>query len=229
MSGISRIQSNRDDSRRPAQEDRVATREVWLKDGDQVFLSSIATGDENDTFLDELYLYTFRLGNRWTNVLRDERVDTSGVPEDTRPSHKFAFWAYVHNIIHGDKRNPDWEEIEGPAGRKMFKEEVNDFKVISLGFGRSDYIWNQLVDIYSDWGALNKGVIRIKRTGAGAYDTSYSLTATPKKDEVPEDRLEEVKELPVIKDYFFERYGISVPAENILEESSKEKDDDSLF
>ena len=52
MSGISRIQSNRDDSRRPAQEDRVATREVWLKDGDQVFLSSIATGDENDTFLD---------------------------------------------------------------------------------------------------------------------------------------------------------------------------------
>ena len=227
MSGISRIQRSREDSRRPAQ-DRVATREVWLKDGDQVFLSSLATGAENDNFLDELYLYTFRLGNRWTNVLRDERVDTSGVPEDTRPSHKFAFWAYVYNIIHSDKRNPDWEEVEGPGGRKLFKEEVNDFKVLSLGFGRSDYIWNQLVDIYSDWGALNKGVIRIKRTGSGAYDTSYALTATPKKDEIPEDKLGEVAELPVIKDYFFERYGTAVPA-NILEESSNEKNDDSLF
>ena len=67
MSGISRIAMGREEARRPAV-DRVPGREVWLKDGDQMFLTSLATGDENDTMLDELYLYTFRLGNRWTNL-----------------------------------------------------------------------------------------------------------------------------------------------------------------
>ena len=222
MSGISRISKGREESRRPMA-DRSPGREVWLKDGDQVFLTSLATGDENDTMLDEVYLYTFRLGNRWTNVLKDERVDASNVPDDTRASHKFAFWAYVHNIIHADKRNDEWEEVEGPSGKKLFREDVNDFRIISLGFGRSDYVWNQLVDVYSDWGALSKGVLRIKRTGAGAYDTSYQITATPKKDEIPEDKNKEVEELPVIKDYFLERYGNAPVAE--AGESSSDSDD----
>ncbi len=224
MSGITRIQTSREDSRRPAQQDRPAGKEIWLKDGDQVFLTSIATGDENDTLLDELYLYTFRVGNRWMTVLKDERVDDTDVPDDTRPSHKFAFWAYVHEVIHAEKRVAEWEEIEGPSGKRLFKETVNDYRVISLGFGRSDYIWNQLVDVYSDWGALNKGVMRIKRTGAGMYDTSYQISATPKKDEIPKDKVAEAKELAVIKEYFFERYGgFTAPSEN---ESSKEKDDE---
>ena len=87
--------------------------------------------------------------------MKDDSVDASSVPADTRPSHKFAFWAYVHSIIHAEKRNDTWEEIEGPNGRRMFRENVNDYKIISLGFGRSDYGWNQLVEVYSDWGALN--------------------------------------------------------------------------
>ena len=210
MSGISRIQRSREDFKKGSdQGERVQSRELWLKDGDQVFLTSIATGDENDIFLDEFYLYTFRVGNRWTNLLRDERVDTSEVPDDTRPSHKFAFWSYVYSVIHLEKKNPDWEEVEGPGGKKVFKETINDFKVIALAFGRGDYLWNQLVDVYSDWGTLNKGVIRIKRTGAGAYDTSYSIGATPKKDEIPEDKVGDVKDLPTIREYFFERYGAS--------------------
>jgi len=238
MSGISRIQKSREDYRKgPDQPERVASRELWLKDGDQVFLTSVATGDENDTFLDELYLYTFRIGNRWTNVLRDERVDTSAVPEDTRPSHKFAFWSYVYNVIHAEKKNPDWEEVEGPSGKKAFRETVNDFKIISLGFGRGDYIWNQLVDVYSDWGALNKGVMRIKRTGSGAYDTSYAIGATPKKDEIPEDRTSDIKELSSIREYFFERYGgaENVSVEGMLNKqvnekaSSTEEEDVDLF
>ena len=70
MSGISRIQRSREDFKKGSdQGERVQSRELWLKDGDQVFLTSIATGDENDVFLDEFYLYTFRVGNRWTNLL----------------------------------------------------------------------------------------------------------------------------------------------------------------
>ena len=207
MSGIARIQQRIDESRKPSTSNNTPGRELWFREGDQVFMTSVATGSENDKFLDEIYLYTLRIGNGFTNVLKDDRVDTSAIPDENRPSHKFAIWAYVYNVIHTEKRNDDWVETEGPAGKKMYREDINDFRIISLGFGRSDYIWNQLVDVYSDWGALNKGVVRIKRTGQGMYDTSYSITATPKQDIIPEDKTSEINELPVLKDYFFERYG----------------------
>jgi len=227
MSGISRIQKARDSIRTPLQ-DRSAGRELWFKDGDQVFFTSVATGEENDNLLDDLYVYTFRVGNRWTNVLRDDSVDTSTVPDDVRPSHKFAFWVYVYHVFHNERRNDEWVEVEGTAGKKFFKEEVNDFRIISLGFGRSDYVWNQLVEVYSDWGGLNKGVIRVKRTGSGAYDTSYSITATPRKDEIPSEKVEEVQSLPTIKEYFLERYGTPPEADSTNTNSSEDADD-SLF
>ena len=114
MSGIARIQRKREDIRRPQQQTQAPSREVWFKDGDQVFLSSIATGNEEDRFMDEINLYTFRMGNRWINLLKDETVDDSIVPEGTRASSKFAFWAYVHRIIHLDRLNDDCEAVEGP-------------------------------------------------------------------------------------------------------------------
>ena len=182
-------------------------REIWFRDGDQAFLTPVATGEEGDDRFEEIYMYTYRVNDRWTNKLSDDDIDTSDVPDNVRPSHKFAFWAYVHEILHPERRNENWMEIQGPQGRKLFKEEVNDFRVIALTFGRSNYIWNQLVDVYNDWGALNKGVVRIKRTGTGMYDTSYTLTATARESDVPEDKLEEIDELPTIKGYFKERYG----------------------
>ena len=162
------------------------------------------------------------------NLLKNAKVDVETirqyVPEDTRPQHKFAFWAYVHYIIHTEKRNDDWEEVEGPAGKKAFREAVNDFRIIPLGFGRSDYVWNQLVEVYSDWGGLNKGVIRAKRTGSGMYDTSYTISSTPNKDlDIPTDKQKEVENLQPIKDYYMERYG-NLPE---LEESESSKEENS--
>ena len=206
MSGIARIQESREVPKGATPEQSLR-KEVWFKDGDQAFVTSIATGEEGDNKLDELYLYTYKSGTRWINLLSDDGIDTSVVPDDSRPSHKFAFWTYVHEILHADKRVDDWEEIAGPGGKKMYKETVNDFRIVSLGFGRSDYIWNQLVDVYNDWNGLNKGVIRVRRTGSGMYDTSYSLAATARDAEIPDDRLAEVAELPDIKVYFRERYG----------------------
>ena len=151
--------------------------------------------------------YTYKSGNRWINLLVDDEVDTSVVPDTYRPAHKFAFWGYVHEVIHPDKRNDDWIEVNGPGGKKMYKEEVNDFRVIALSFGRSDYIWNQLVDVYNDWGKLNGGVVRVKRTGAGMYDTSYQIAPTARDSEMPEDRQADIEELPPIREYYLGRYG----------------------
>ena len=39
------------------------------------------------------------------------------------------------------------------------------------------------------------------------YDTSYTLTATARKTEVPADKLEAVSDLVEIKAYYKDRYG----------------------
>ena len=233
MGGISAIQ-NRVEERANPQTSQSAGQEIFFKDGDQAFLTPVATGEENDLLLDEVYLYTYRSGNRWINLLKDDDVDASDVPDNIRASHKFAFWAYVHDIMHTEKRFDDWDEVEGPQGKKMFVQHVNDFRVIPLGFGRSNYIWNQLVDVYNDWGALNKGVVRVKRTGTGMYDTSYTLTATARNTEVPADKIATIPELVGIKDYYKERYGqVTQPAPSSegvsLEEGEVAEKFDDLF
>ena len=230
MSGIGRIQEARE-TRTQGGSNGVPGREIWFRDGDQAFLSSVATGEEGDSKLDDLYMYTYNSGSRWVNLLDDEDVDKSGLPDNARPSHKFAFWAYDHEIIHTERRNDDWEVVQGPGGKKVYKENINDFRIISLTFGRSDYIWNQLVDIYNDWSGLNKGVMRIKRTGTGMFDTSYQLAATARQDVVPGDEEEKIADLPTIKEYFKSRYGgqtTAVPAMAGVSTASSD-DDDDLF
>ena len=235
MAGISRIVSQREAFRNPTREDQLPRKEIWFKDGDQAFITPVATGNENDDRLDDIYMYTYRAdksSNRWTNLLKDDSVDTSMVPENIRPSHKFAFWGFVHEIIHADRRQESWTEIECPGGKRMFREEVNDFKVIALSFGRSDYIWNQLVDVYNDWGTLDKGVVRIKRTGTGLYDTSYQIAATARDEELPSDKLQEIGDLQSIQAYYKERYSgtpeVSMNGTSPLY-SDKESKEEALF
>ena len=231
MGGISAIQNRVDERANP--QTQIAGQEIFFKDGDQAFLTPVASGEEDDLLLDEVHLYTYRSGTRWINLLKDDDVDTSEVPDNVRPSHKFAFWAYVHDILHTEKRFDDWDEIEGPQGKKMFVQHVNDFKVIPLGFGRSNYIWNQLVDVYNDWGKLDKGVVRVKRTGTGMYDTSYPLSATARPSEIPADKLEAISDLVDIKSYYKDRYGqvtsTAPSSEGVTLESSSDDFTDNLF
>ena len=229
MSGITRIQEARD--ARGQGPSGVPGREIWFKDGDQAFITSLATGDPEDPYLDDIWMYTFNSGSRWVNLLDDPDVDTSDVPPNTRPSHKFAFWGYVHEIIHNEKRNDDWEAVSGPGGKKMFKETVDGWRIIALTFGRSDYIWQQLADVYHDWNGLNKGVLRIKRTGTGMFDTSYQLAATARNEEMPADEEAKIADLPTVKEYFKSRYGgqpAQMPAMAGVSTSTSD-DDDELF
>ena len=229
MGGINRIQAKREETRQPSQSEMAPAREIWFKDGDQAFVTPIASGEDGDNLLDEIYLYTYKSGNRWINLLSDDAVDTSVVPDNYRPAHKFAFWGYVHEVIHSDKRNDDWIEVNGPGGKKMYKEEVNDFRVIALSFGRSDYIWNQLVDVYNDWGKLNGGVVRVKRTGAGMYDTSYQIAPTAREADMPDDRQSDFEELPSIKEYYLGRYSGNPNPSTAEAVSVTEDSKDNLF
>ena len=88
MAGLSRIVSQREAFRNPTRSE-VPHKEIWFKDGDQAFITPVATGNEDDERLDDIYMYTFRQENRWTNLLKDDSVDTSAVPDNIRPSHKY--------------------------------------------------------------------------------------------------------------------------------------------
>ena len=217
MNGIARIQKTLDEAkgnREAAIVDRVERKEIFFKDGDQAFVSPVATGNEDDTLLSDYRLFTFMNGRYLANVLDDERVDTSNIPalddgQPRRSTRKFAFWGYIHYILHTTRTSDSVEAIEGPGGRQLFKETINDYRILSFSFGRGSMNWNQLLDIYEDWGSLSKGVIKIKRNGAG-LETTYSITSTPKTEEIPNDRIEEVARLSPIADYMFDRHGHKV-------------------
>lgn len=208
MSGIARIQA-RIEERTQLSQSNLDTREMWLRDGDQIFFSSVGDGKEGDPFVSEITLVIYRDGNRWSTVYLKDRSNfeevskTLNFPEDTRPSNKFALWAYVYDALHVEKKSEDWESIEGPNGKLLYREQVDDFRIITLPFGRGGYLWTQLVDIFEDWGTLNKGVIRVKRHGQG-LDTTYSLSTTSRtKKEGDMD----TSDLVSIEDYYSNRYA----------------------
>ena len=243
MSGISMIQNNiQSRENRSSQSNESTGREVWLKDGDQVFMKTIATGEEGDIHLDDFHVYEFQQGieKSWTSVLVENGEPVASVPseamvyEDGRrraPRHKFAMWVYVTEILHTEQRVDSWEEVTSPSGSKLYKETVNDFKVMTLSFGAQNANWNQFVDIYEDNGTLDKSVIRVKRRGS-ALDTTYTITSTSGTIELPDDKQAEVKNLTPIKEYLHQRYGADdtassddVPSDAV----SVDDDDDSLF
>ena len=199
--------------------ERAATRssmqdrkEVWLRDGDQVFLRSVATGEDGDTMLEELYLFAFQTdAGTWQNALVDPETSKPmggiPVPEGKTASHKFAFWAYVSEIIHSEQRRDDWEVVQSASGgRTAYKETVNDFRIMTLPFGRNNQYWNMLVDQFEDWGGLNNGVLRVKRSGAG-LDTTYTVSPVSRAVQIPDDRIKESTELQTVWDYFVDQYG----------------------
>ena len=76
---------------------------------------------------------------------------------------------------------------------------------------------------------LDKGVIRVKRTGTGMYDTSYTIAATTRDTVVPEDRKAEISELPPIKDYYMDRYGNAPEGDKETATFSTDDTEDDLF
>ena len=224
MSGIARIQSRIQER---LQTQNVDTKEYFLRAGDQVFLSAAGDGKEGDPFVSEISMITWREGNRFRNVLvtEDDDVDKMktalNIPEDSRVQKKFAMWTYIYEALHVEKRIESWTSLEGPSGKTLYKEEVNDFRILSLPFGRGGYLWNQLVDIFEEWGSLNKGVIRIKRTGAG-LETTYNIATSTRELTNPN---KDTSELVSIEEYFKNRYSANIETDS----SDKKSVDINLF
>ena len=158
-------------------------KEVFLKDGDQVLMSIIPTGDEGDEKLTDFWRHAVQSqsnegATRWTYSLCGKSIEQycDVCSSGQRAQHRFALWAYVYHILHSEKNNDSWTEVKTKAGiEPQYKEEVNGFRMFSQGFGQRDYLWNQVVDIYEENGNLNDKVVRVRRRGSGMQDTNYSI------------------------------------------------------
>jgi hypothetical protein len=209
MAGIGKISQRRKDT--------VSTftggREVFLRDGDQVLLSIVPTGDDGDERLTDFWRHAVQSQTnegttRWTYSLCGKSVDKycDVCASGQRAQHRFAFWAYVYHILHSEKNNDTWTEVKSKAGSDVqYKEEVNGFRMFSQGFGQRDYLWNQVVDIYEENGNLNDKVVRVRRRGSGMQDTNYSIQVTNTATKIPDESNEELEELGNAITFFIDR------------------------
>ena len=223
MGGISMISQRRKQVNAPATVNNNQS-ELWFKDGDQALIKSVATGHTDDTAMTYIKVYQYRYGNTFKTVLDSvfdaekddfvlpEGLSVDGIPEGNSPKQQFAFWAYVDEVFHNERRVESWEPVQGKSGKEMFKEVVNDFKVIKLGFGRGDIVFGQLEEIYEDEGSLDKSPIRIKRMGAG-LDTTYHITSLARELEIPADKQAEIANLPSITQYCIDTWGVKAGTE----------------
>ena len=211
--------------------------ELWLKDGDQALVQIVSSGDpadnpsEVDSRIDDFYIHTIQStsdsgGRAFKQFLCEPLTyetddDCEHCADNKNPGHQFGMWCYVYYILHNEQRQDDWEEVQNRGGVTRYKQTVNNFMVFAKGFGRGDYLWNQVSDIYNEQEGLNNFQTRIKRNGSGLRDTSYVIASTNAKAEWPDDLLDRGGQLPTIKDFFSRKYGaVKADAEELLDVSA---------
>ena len=213
MSGINRITQRRKEVAE-TRSDNIW--ELRLADGDDVYTCFLASGDEDDSKLDDYYVHVVEgvsdSGSRiWTNYFCPKTLDEqSACPvceTGERASHRFGVWCFVYYIMHNTQKNDEWEAITTATGQTRFKETVNSIRVFTRGFGLHDTMWNQLVALYGEYGGLNTLVTKISRVGEG-LQTVYTFTGTPHKPTLPEGTQKDIDALEPIRDHFVGRFPI---------------------
>lgn len=205
MPGMGQMKSNR----RTGGDGGGSKREqYWLEDS-QVFFTCLATGQDDDPYMGSYWLYTFQENGTWSKVLSDREGPLKPVPAGTKPSYRFGFWAFIHNVLHTSQKNEGWSEIYLPDGTKAFSEDVNEFRFCILPFGKDDVYYNDVVGIFNDYGGdLTKGAMKVTRRGTGR-NTNYSIAAQPMLEvSIPDEALSKVGDIPTADDYMMDNYGV---------------------
>lgn len=229
--GISDIQKNRDQEVQDRKKFLASNKELRLLDGDTATFAIIPTGDDNDNKLGHFYVYTESgttdSGKKFANpvfVGVDSKEAYSSGYDRKQIRHQFAFWAYVYTVMRQEKPKTDnFVEKKLPSGGVRYEEAVNDVKLVRLGFGKSDSVWQQLVNIYNENNSLSINLVRLGRKGSGMLDTVYTFIPTDKKVKIPDEKVEEIKNLPNIHAYAKE-FLISSEERNSSNKSDESKE-----
>lgn len=186
MPGIERIQEHQEEQR-AASTFSNNTELILNADGDQALIAVVSSGkDDTDGRIDEYFRHSYQQtgddgSERWVFSFCKRSVEQQCelCDNDVGAQRRFGFWAYVYSMFRKAPGTSDgWKEITH-AGEKLYQREINDFRIVSLPFGRNNMYWNQFCGIFYENGAMNQSILRIKRVGS-KRDTTWSVQVTAK-------------------------------------------------
>ena len=143
-----------------------------------------------------------------------------------KKQYRFAFWAHVFaRRTKSTPQNTDnWEQVKVPGQGVMWEQQLNDFRIISLPFGKDDMYWNLLLQLSYDKDGLNTSAVRVSRTGKG-INTVWGLTAVDKPTLDWTTIGEGAEDLQGLNDYFMEREATK---QAIVEDSVSLEDEEPV-
>jgi len=143
-------------------------------------------------------------------------------------------WAYVYFVYHENRDNDEWVEKELDSKKKMFKENVEDFKIVEFPYGQWDretrvYANRQKFDSACEYNrGLNKSIIKLRKYVDGQY-TNYSISGLANEDnaqqvatDVIENKKDEIQNLQPLMDFYLGKN------ESKKEDSTPKKDEESF-
>jgi hypothetical protein len=146
------------------------------------------------------------------------------------PKNVYVALVYVGSIIHKNQNPelnnnpsaPTWETLK-QGTKVMYREDVNDIRVLRVKFGKDSYIKTMLLEFAEEYGTLCDREYKFTRKGEG-LKTMYSFT--------PKDPSEESEEFKKAKtnSISIEEILIGPKKDNqeVVEESIEDTDDGSI-
>ena len=176
---------------------------LFTKNNDIVYFTPVASSFYEKEYIEELEMYFL-----------DGRYRLKQEGEDVQARKRLAMWAYVYFVYHENRDNEEWVEKELDSKKKMFKENVEQFKIIEFPYGRWDretrvYANRQKFDSACEYNrGLNKSIIKLRKYPDGQY-TNYSISGLANEDnaqqvatDVIESKKDEIQNLqPLLDNY----------------------------
>ena len=191
-------------------------KELYLKDGDSLYITGIQDDMEQQNYFLMCKMSTWRTDEgKWVSRFNHDSVDMSDVPPEASTRSRLLLWVYVHYMEHKNAQNRDgswrygadsWEKIPVQQTKNyIYREQLNEYKIVELPYSLKDAIIDSIQENDS---RLDKGVFKLSRTGEG-LDTRYNFGITRREMEITDDKKQEQKTLVPLETYFLEKNGIS--------------------
>ena len=227
MPGIDKINQQKEDQPKSSGFSN-RTELIMNQPGDVAVVAVVSDGsDSEDDRLSSYARHSYQDDDgRWIYAFCKGTVDKlCSMCEEGRPvQNRFAFWAYVYALQRKVAQQGDSWRQETKGKETVWTLDINDFRMVTLPFGRQDTFWKQFTDVYYEHGAMNKVALRITRDGSGR-ETSWRIATTPKTinwDELPSN-----DNLPSVKDHFLEIEAQRQQAIEAVSLSDSNDDDES--
>ncbi len=196
---------------------------LMTKPNDIVYFTPVASSFYEKEHIEELEMYFL-----------DGRYKLKQEGEDVQARKRLAMWAYVYFVYHENRDNEEWVEKELDSKKKMFKENVEDFKIVEFPYGQWDretrvYANRQKFDSACEYNrGLNKSIIKLRKYVDGQY-TNYSISGLANEDnaqqvatDIIENKKDEIQNLQPLMDFYLGKN------ESKKEEPKPTKDDESF-